>query len=309
MLSQVLHSMLPGLLVAATSASQSSSSSCRNIAAVWNPLSASSLRRVQQRSRRCQFLGSKLSSGLQSSSRRGEPAKDFLRYCCRVRSAGGDDDGDREKASLTAVQEEEEEKEQEENFLGTWVKTMTRTVAEVVVESGKAWQKPAMVAMMMGLLLTQSPDMANAAGGGRVGGKVGGGFSAPRSSRTYSAPSSGYSIPRGYSAPVPGYSYSVPYAVPSPFFGPALGGGLYVGPAYGIGLGGGSIFFLMLLGFIIWQAIYGFLSEREGGGSLLSGIQKYSVLKLQVHAGFSFSSSNSLLLFTDESVVSRGLID
>jgi uncharacterized membrane protein len=36
------------------------------------------------------------------------------------------------------------------------------------------------------------------------------------------------------------------------------------------------------LGFIIWQAIYGFLSEREGGGSLLSGIQKYSVLKLQV---------------------------
>jgi hypothetical protein len=101
----------------------------------------------------------------------------------------------------------------------------------------------------------------------------------------------------------------VPYAVPSPFFGPALGGGLYVGPAYGIGLGGGSIFFLMLLGFIIWQAIYGFLSEREGGGSLLSGIQKYSVLKLQVHAGFSFSSSNSLLLFTDESVVSQGLID
>jgi hypothetical protein len=297
-----------GLLVAATSASQSSSSSCRNIAAVWNPLSASSLRRVQQRSRRCQFLGSKLSSGLQSSSRRGEPAKDFLRYCCRVRSAGGDDDGGREKASLTAVQEEEEEKEQEENFLGTWVKAMTRTVAEAVVESGKAWQKPAMVAMMMGLLLTQSPDMANAAGGGRVGGKVGGGFSAPRSSRTYSAPSSGYSIPRGYSAPVPGFSYSVPYAVPSPFFGPALGGGLYVGPAYGIGLGGGSIFFLMLLGFIIWQAIYGFLSEREGGGSLLSGIQKYSVLKLQVRAGFSFSSSNSLLLFADESVVSQGLI-
>jgi hypothetical protein len=82
-----------------------------------------------------------------------------------------------------------------------------------------------------------------------------------------------------------------------------------VGPAYGIGLGGGSIFFLMLLGFIIWQAIYGFLSEREGGGSLLSGIQKYSVLKLQVHAGFSFSSSNSLLLITDQSVVSQGLID
>ncbi|CAM6040196.1 unnamed protein product [Sphagnum compactum] len=177
------------------------------------------------------------------------------------------------KSSSSALEWREEEEEEEARQL-EW---------RCSVESGKAWQKPAMVAMMMGLLLTQSPDMANAAGGGRVGGKVGGGFSAPRSSRTYSAPSSGYSIPRGYSAPVPGFSYSVPYAVPSPFFGPALGGGLYVGPAYGIGLGGGSIFFLMLLGFIIWQAIYGFLSEREGGGgSLLSGIQKYSVLKLQV---------------------------
>jgi uncharacterized membrane protein len=202
-------------------------------------------------------------------------------------SSGGDEDRvQEEEANLLAARSEqsEEEEEEEENQLVAWMKMMTRTVAETVVEAGKkTWQKPVMVAMMMGLLLTQNPAMAIAASGGRVGGKVGGGsgFSAPRSS--YSAPSSGYSIPRGYSAPSPGLSYSVPYAVPSPFFGPAFGGGLYVGPAYGIGFGGGSIFLLMLLGFIIWQAIYGFLSEREGG-SLLSGTQKYSVLKLQVLA-------------------------
>ncbi len=287
---------------AASYSSSSSSSSCDRV--LWNPLSASSsssLRRVKKRSNagRCschQLLGSKLlSSGLWSTCsrrRRGAAAvhKGFrLRYSSgwtRASSSGmsGGGDEDRvqeEEANLLAARSEQNE---EENQLVAWMKMMTRTVAETVVEAGKkTWQKPVMVAMMMGLLLTQNPAMAIAASGGRVGAKVGGGsgFSAPRSS--YSAPSSGYSVPRGYSAPSPGLSYSVPYAVPSPFFGPAFGGGLYVGPAYGIGFGGGSIFFLMLLGFIIWQAIYGFLSEREGG-SLLSGTQKYSVLKLQVRA-------------------------
>ncbi|KAH8967067.1 hypothetical protein BDL97_03G058900 [Sphagnum fallax] len=297
-----------GLLVAASPAGSrcnssavdsysSSSSSCNRV--LWNPLSASSsLRRVKKRSNAgicsChQLLGSKLlSSGLWSTCsrrRRGAAAghKGFLlRYSSgwtRASSSGGDEDRvQEEEANLLAARVEQNEEEEEENQLVAWMKMMTRTVAETVVEAGKkTWQKPVMVAMMMGLLLTQNPAMAIAASGGRVGGKVGGGsgFSAPRSS--YSAPSSGYSIPRGYSAPSPGLSYSVPYAVPSPFFGPAFGGGLYVGPAYGIGFGGGSFFFLMLLGFIIWQAIYGFLSEREGG-SLLSGTQKYSVLKLQV---------------------------
>jgi hypothetical protein len=285
----------------AAAASSSSSASCNRV--LWNPLSASSssLRRVKERSNagRCschQLLGSKLlSSGLWSTCgrrRRGAAAvhKGFLlwyssgwtRASSSGMSSGGDEDRvQEEEANLLAARVEQNE-EEEENQLVAWMKMMTRTVAETVVEAGKkTWQKPVMVAMMMGLLLTQNPAMAIAASGGRVGGKVGGGsgFSAPRSS--YSAPSSGYSIPRGYSAPSPGLSYSVPYAVPSPFFGPAFGGGLYVGPAYGIGFGGGSFFFLMLLGFIIWQAIYGFLSEREGG-SLLSGTQKYSVLKLQV---------------------------
>jgi hypothetical protein len=288
---------------AAAAAASSSSASCNRV--LWNPLSASSssLRRVKERSNagRCschQLLGSKLlSSGLWSTCgrrRRGAAAvhKGFLlwyssgwtRASSSGMSSGGDEDRvQEEEANLLAARAEQNE-EEEENQLVAWMKMMTRTVAETVVEAGKkTWQKPVMVAMMMGLLLTQNPAMAIAASGGRVGGKVGGGsgFSAPRSS--YSAPSSGYSIPRGYSAPSPGLSYSVPYAVPSPFFGPAFGGGLYVGPAYGIGFGGGSFFFLMLLGFIIWQAIYGFLSEREGG-SLLSGTQKYSVLKLQVLA-------------------------
>ncbi|KAH9568021.1 hypothetical protein CY35_03G055500 [Sphagnum magellanicum] len=287
-----------GLLVAASPAgSQCNSSS----SAASSSSSSSSSRRVKKRSNagRCschQLLGSKLlSSGLWStcSRRRGAAAvhKGFLlRYSSgwtrasnSGMSSGGDEDRvQEEEANLLAAWSEQNAEEEEENQLVAWMKMMTRTVAETVVEAGKkTWQKPVMVALMMGLLLTQNPAMAIAASGGRVGGKVGGGsgFSAPRSS--YSAPSAGYSIPRGYSAPSPGLSYSVPYAVPSPFFGPAFGGGLYVGPAYGIGFGGGSIFFLMLLGFIIWQAIYGFLSEREGG-SLLSGTQKYSVLKLQV---------------------------
>lgn len=85
-------------------------------------------------------------------------------------------------------------------------------------------------------------------------------------------------MPRQYIAPNPGFSYAVPYAAPSPFFGPSL----YAAPAYGIGLGGGSVFFLVILGFIMLQAVYGFVSERSEGGSLLTGTQKFTVLKLQV---------------------------
>lgn len=163
---------------------------------------------------------------------------------------------------------------------GIWLKRGS----ELVAESVKRLSRPTM-AVMLSLLLTQgNPEMAIAAGGGRVGGRVGGGssfssksFSAP--SRSYAGPSGGYSMPRQYIAPSPGFSYAVPYAAPSPFFG----GGLYAAPAYGIGLGGGSIFFLVILGFIVLQAFYGFVSERSGlGGSLLTSAQKVSVLKLQV---------------------------
>jgi uncharacterized membrane protein len=144
--------------------------------------------------------------------------------------------------------------------------------------------KPTVAVMLSVLMLESSPDMAAlAASGGRVGGRVGGGSSF--SSKSYSAPSrsysgGGYAAPRQYIAPSPRFSYAVPYAAPSPFFG----GGVYAAPAYGVGLGAGGVFFLLVVGFIILQAFYGFLSERSGlrGSSLLSGSQPVSVLQLQV---------------------------
>lgn len=149
----------------------------------------------------------------------------------------------------------------------------------------KRLSKPTAAVMLSLLLLESSPDMAAlAASGGRVGGRVGGGssfssksFSAP--SRSYSGPS-GYAAPRQYIAPSPRFSYAVPYAAPSPFFG----GSVYAAPAYGLGLGAGGVFFLLFVGFIVLQALSGFLSERSGlrGSSVLSGSQPVSVLKLQV---------------------------
>lgn len=152
------------------------------------------------------------------------------------------------------------------------------------LERVKGLVKPTVAVMLSVLMLESSPDMAAlAASGGRVGGRVGGGSSF--SSKSYSAPSrsysgGGYAAPRQYIAPSPRFSYAVPYAAPSPFFG----GGVYAAPAYGVGLGAGGVFFLLVVGFIILQAFYGFLSERSGlrGSSLLSGSQPVSVLQLQV---------------------------
>ncbi|KAG0576343.1 hypothetical protein KC19_5G072900 [Ceratodon purpureus] len=186
---------------------------------------------------------------------------------------------------VKAVSGDGDEKEGVEKG-GSWL--------ERVGESMKRVSKPTMAVMLSLMLLESSPDMAAlAASGGRVGGRVGGGssfssksFSAP--SRSYSAPSrpysgpsmGGYGAPRQYIAPSPRFSYAVPYAAPSPFFG----GGVYAAPAYGLGLGAGGVFFLLIVGFIVLQAFYGFLSERSGlrGSSVLSGTQPVSVLKLQV---------------------------
>lgn len=157
-------------------------------------------------------------------------------------------------------------------------------IVHMVKSMGEKLAKPALAGLLALLLLQHNPESAMAAGGGRVGGRVGGGGSS-FSSKSYSAPSrsysgggGGYAMPRQYIAPNPGFSYAVPYAAPSPFFGPSL----YAAPAYGIGLGGGSVFFLVILGFIMLQAIYGFVSERSEGGSLLTSTQKFTVLKLQV---------------------------
>eukprot|EP01018_Ginkgo_biloba_P031611 Gb_28205 [translate_table: standard] len=137
----------------------------------------------------------------------------------------------------------------------------------IILDTLKALQKPAMIAVLLGLLLTHDPAAALAASGGRMGGKA---FSSGRGSGSYSS--------RTFSAPSSSFSYSVPYAAPSPF---GFGGGLFVRPAYGIGFGASSGFFLLMLGFVAVMLVSGFLSDRSDSGLLVSQ-QKTSVLKLQV---------------------------
>ncbi|RYR02376.1 hypothetical protein Ahy_B06g081173 isoform B [Arachis hypogaea] len=135
-----------------------------------------------------------------------------------------------------------------------------------------ALRKPAIAAVLMGLLLMYDPNAsALAASGGRIGGSS---FSSRSSSSSSSSRS--YSVPRT-SAPTPGFSYSAPYYAPSPFgFG---GGGIYVGPA--VGVGAGSSLFLIFAGFVAFILVSGFLSERSEG-SVLTAAEKMTVLKLQV---------------------------
>ncbi|KAL1313103.1 hypothetical protein HN51_039671 [Arachis hypogaea] len=135
-----------------------------------------------------------------------------------------------------------------------------------------ALRKPAIAAVLMGLLLMYDPNAsALAASVGRIGGSS---FSSRSSSSSSSSRS--YSVPRT-SAPTPGFSYSAPYYAPSPFgFG---GGGIYVGPA--VGVGAGSSLFLIFAGFVAFILVSGFLSERSEG-SVLTAAEKMTVLKLQV---------------------------
>lgn len=131
----------------------------------------------------------------------------------------------------------------------------------------EALKKPAVAAILLGLLLTCDVSSALAASGGRVGGSS---FSSSRSS----------SSSRSYTmrSPSSGFSYTAPYYAPSPFGG---GGGIYVGPAVGVGVGAGSSFFLILMGFAAFILVSGFLSDRSEG-SVLATAEKTSVLKLQV---------------------------
>ncbi|ESQ29810.1 hypothetical protein EUTSA_v10023608mg [Eutrema salsugineum] len=134
-----------------------------------------------------------------------------------------------------------------------------------------SFKKPAIAAVLLGLLLFYDPNSALAASGGRVGGNS---FSS-RSSRSSSSSSS-----RMYSAPRtsdPSMRYSAPYYGSSPF-----GGGLYVGPAVGFGFGGFSSFSLILVGFAAFVLVSGFLSDRSQDDGILTETQKTSVIKLQV---------------------------
>jgi len=56
-------------------------------------------------------------------------------------------------------------------------------------------------------------------------------------------------------------------------------GGVYVGPTVGVGVGAGSSFFLILVGFLSFVLIFGFLLDRSEG-SVLIAIDKTIVLKL-----------------------------
>ncbi|GMP60773.1 hypothetical protein CsSME_00023497 [Camellia sinensis var. sinensis] len=136
-------------------------------------------------------------------------------------------------------------------------------IAKSILEALKALQKPTIAAVLVGLLLMYDPNSALAASGGRMGGKS---FSSRSSSSSSSSRSAS-----------PGFSYSVPYYAPSPFGG----GGYYVGPAVGVGVGAGSSFFLILMGFAAFMLVSGFLSDRSEGG-VLTATEKTSVLKLQV---------------------------
>ncbi|XP_049388999.1 uncharacterized protein LOC125853360 [Solanum stenotomum] len=137
-------------------------------------------------------------------------------------------------------------------------------VVKSVMKALKALQKPAVAAVLVGLLLMYDPNSALAASGGRIGGKS---FSSSRSS----APSRGYSTRTAG----PSFSYSAPYYAPSPFG--FSGGGVYVGPAVGFG----SSAFLVMMGFAAFIMVSGFLSDRSEG-SVLTATDKTSVLKLQV---------------------------
>jgi uncharacterized membrane protein len=138
-------------------------------------------------------------------------------------------------------------------------------IANTLFNAIKALRKPAVAAVLLGLLLLYDPNSALAASGGRMGGKS-------FSSRSSSSSSRSFSVPRTSGG---GFSYSAPYYAPSPF------GGFYMGPAVGVGVGAGSSFFLILMGFAAFVLVSGFLSDRSEGG-VLTATERTSVLKLQV---------------------------
>ncbi|XP_042046178.1 uncharacterized protein LOC121792339 [Salvia splendens] len=133
-------------------------------------------------------------------------------------------------------------------------------VAETIKNMLKALRKPAAAAVLVGLLLMYDPNSALAVSGGRMGGRS---FSSSRSS------SQSYSTPRTGAGS--GFSFSAPYYAPSPF------GGVYVGPAVGVG----SSFSLIMIAFVAFVLVSGFLSDGSQG-SVLTATDKTTVLKLQV---------------------------
>ncbi|GER34576.1 hypothetical protein STAS_10809 [Striga asiatica] len=142
-------------------------------------------------------------------------------------------------------------------------------VTSCIKNALKALKRPAAAAVLVGLLLVHNPDWALAAGSG---GRMGGSSFSSRSSTSSSSKS--YSAPRSRSSlgSDSGFSYSVPYYAPSPF------GGVFLGPAVGVG-SSASLIFVAFVAFIL---VSGFLSEGSENSSVLTATEKTSVLKLQV---------------------------
>uniref|UniRef100_A0A1J3F889 Myelin-associated oligodendrocyte basic protein n=1 Tax=Noccaea caerulescens TaxID=107243 RepID=A0A1J3F889_NOCCA len=150
--------------------------------------------------------------------------------------------------------------------------TWKNSIDQIAIQMKKtldSLKKPAIAAVLLGLILFYDPSWALAASGGRIGGNAFSSQSRSRSSSSYS-----YSVPRT-SEP----RYSAPYQGVSPLGG----GGLYVGPAvgFGYGFGGFSSLSVILVGFAAFVLVSGFLSDRSQDG-LLTDTQKTTVLKLQV---------------------------
>ncbi|XP_040937630.1 uncharacterized protein [Gossypium hirsutum] len=140
-------------------------------------------------------------------------------------------------------------------------------ISQTMLKALNALKKPAIAAVLLGLLLMYDPNnVALAASGGRMGG---------RSFSSSSSSSRSYSVPRNGGSRFS--SYSAPYYAPAPFGG----GGFYMGPAVGVGVGAGSSFFLILVGFAAFVLVSGFLSDRSES-SVLTTSERTSVIKLQV---------------------------
>ncbi|CAO2837118.1 unnamed protein product [Amaranthus hypochondriacus] len=129
----------------------------------------------------------------------------------------------------------------------------------------KALKKPAIAALLVGILLMYDPSFASAASGGRIGGRS----FAPRSSTSGSR---SYSVSPSRTE----FLYSAPYFSPSPFGG----GGLFVGPALGVAVAEFS-FRLLVLGFVAYAIVSVVVSNRSEDG-VLTATDKTSVIKLQV---------------------------
>ncbi|KAI0524973.1 hypothetical protein KFK09_004363 [Dendrobium nobile] len=190
--------------------------------------------------------------------------------------------------SLKPIETQRISSDSSEEETNPWVGFVTK-----VFDMLKVLKKPAIAALLVGVLLTADPFGAIAASGGRMGGRA---FSSKSSSPSYSR---SYSVPSGS-----GFSYSVPYYAPSPF---GAAGGFYMGPMVGVGFGAGSGFFILMMGFAAFVLLTGFLSDRSDDESVLTAVQKTSVLKLQVDVKRSVEDGEKR--FNQLSIEERGKFD